>query len=90
MLSGKLIGTVGELSFYAFLNSDGGIDLPLSPDGTRDLTIGYEHHSTGIAGNILCRYESDAVPDICWNVAGFFDANKEVLCEKALFAVHSN
>lgn len=90
MLSGTTyLVTIGEIAFYASLNAEGAIDVPLAPDGKRDLSIGYEHRGTGRAGFITCRYDGDSVPAVCYDIAGFFERNKEVLCERALAAVRS-
>lgn len=88
MTPGQHLGTVGELSFSVSLNEDGGVDLPLAPDGRRCLAIDYEHRD--VCGFILCGFERDAVPGVCWDIIGFFEANKETLSEKALSAVRGN
>lgn len=81
------LATVGDLSFSVCLNDDGWVDAPLAPDGMRDLEICYEHRGTNCAGFVSCRFDGDAVPAVCRDIAGFFEKNKDVLCEKALAAV---
>lgn len=61
--------TIGEIAFYTSLNAEGAIDVPLAPDGKRDLSIGYEHRGTGRAGFITCRYDGDSVPAVCYDIA---------------------
>jgi hypothetical protein len=84
------LGTVGKLSFSIRLNDDGGVDASLAPDGSATLAIAYEHRGPDVTGYILCRLEGDAAPAVCRDIAGFFETNKNVLCEKALATVRSN
>lgn len=84
------LATFGDLSFSVRLNDAGFVDAPLAPDEMRYLEICYEDRVTDIAGFILCRFDGDAVPAVCQDIAEFFEKNKEGLCEKALAAVRSN
>lgn len=82
------LGTVEDISFSVQLNDQGGLDVPLALDGKRDLVVDYEHSATNTAGFIYCRYEGNEVPSVCWNVMGFFDANKDKLFERAHAAIY--
>lgn len=81
------LATFRDLSFSVRLNDDGFVDAPLAPDGMRYLDICYEHRGTDKAGFIPCRFDGDAVPSVCRDIDGFFEKNKEVLCDRALAAV---
>jgi hypothetical protein len=78
------IGNVGELTFFAHLNSKGEMLLDETPDEKLQLTVSFGGPDNIGFGSLSWFFEKGAVPEVCHDVAGFFEFNKETLYQEAL------
>ena len=80
-LAQQHLATIGSVSysFRGFQTKEGVIELPLTPDKKRVVSISYRHKEQ--FGNISFHFEEDAVPKVC-NIAhieNLFKVSKEAI-----------